>query len=72
MGLRKKICYTIECDMQNCTSLRYKLEDCIGPLDGLTNTPSDAEYHALDNGFVKVSEKKWCCPECAKKLGYVR
>lgn len=72
MGLRKKTCYTIECDMKNCNSLCNNIEAYVGPLDGLTNTPADAEYHALNNGFVKINEKKWCCPECANKLGYVR
>lgn len=70
MGLYRKVCYTIECDMTGCTSLRNKIEDFVGPLDGLTNTPDDAEYQANSYGFVRVGVNKWCCPSCAKILGY--
>lgn len=56
--------------MKGCNNLRYKLEDYIGPLDGLTVRPDIAEKFAKENGFIQLSTRKWCCPSCAAKFGY--
>lgn len=43
MGVVKKTCYTVKCDISDCDSLCNKLEDYVGPLDGLTETKESAE-----------------------------
>jgi hypothetical protein len=57
------------CDAPGCRSLCNNIEAYVGPLDGLTIRPEDAEYFALKYGFKRLSAKKWYCPECAEKAG---
>lgn len=65
MALRKKTCYTVECDTPGCYN---NLEAYIGALDGLTTKSSTAEELAKQEGFIQISARKWMCPECARKV----
>jgi len=69
MGVVKKTCYTVKCDVSDCDSLCNQLEDYVGPLDGLTETRESAERWAREQGFIQISQRKWVCPDCAKRYG---
>ena len=71
MAVVKKICYTVKCDLSDCDNICCKLEDYVGPLDALNITKESAEEFAKEHGFIQLSARKWICPDCAKKYGYM-
>ena len=62
MGVRKRTCYTIECN--DCGDT---LEGYTGDLIGITDTKEDAEALAKEHGWVQTGKNTWLCPECSKK-----
>lgn len=62
MSVEKVSFYTVICDFCKCP-----LEDFTGELARITETKEEAKRIAVKNGFC-YSNKKWYCPECAKKL----
>lgn len=62
MSAKKISFYTVICDF--CDS---PLEDYVGEICRITETKEEAERIAIRKGFCYCN-KKWYCPDCAKKL----
>ena len=62
MAIKKMTFYTIICD-----SCDIPLEDFTGELARITETKEEAQRIAVRKGFCHYN-KKWYCPDCAKKL----
>ena len=59
MGIRKRYCYTVEC---NCCG--EILEAYAGNLIAITNEREDAERVAKEHKWQKIGKNTWNCPEC--------
>lgn len=62
MSVEKISFYTVICDFCKCP-----LEDFVGELARITETKEEAKRIAVTKGFC-YNNKKWYCPNCAKKL----
>lgn len=62
MGIRKRSCYTVECN--RCDAV---LEDYCGELIGITDTRKDAENLAKEKGWIQTGNNTWVCPRCVQE-----